>query len=72
MENCPRIVLFPEDLSNVSGGGNKTLYRLYNTIRDSVGLRKGIRITIYHVRDYFKISLEDVIHGVFGEKHINH
>ncbi len=66
MKKPQRIILFPEDLSSFSGGGSKTLYRLYNTIREKFGLDKKIRLTIYHIRDYFKISLEDVIHAIFG------
>ncbi len=60
-----RVILFPEDLQYFSGGGFRTNYRLYNDIRNKFGLDKKVRITIYHVRDYFNISLEDVIHGVF-------
>ncbi|WP_170311256.1 hypothetical protein [Pedobacter ureilyticus] len=60
-----RVVLFPEDLRSFSGGGTKTNYRLYNEIRAKFQLEKKVRITIYHVRDYFHIPLEDVIHGIF-------
>lgn len=61
-----RVVLFPEDLRNFSGGGTKTNYRLYNTIRSNFGLGKKVRITTYHVRDYFNIAIEDVNQAIFG------
>ncbi|MNK58854.1 hypothetical protein D3C87_779510 [compost metagenome] len=65
---CSRVILFPEDLRSFSGGGTKTNYRLYNDIRSKFQLEKKVRITIYHVRDYFHITLEDVVHAIFTQK----
>lgn len=65
---CSRVILFPEDLRSFSGGGTKTNYRLYNDIRSAFQLSKKVRITIYHVRDYFHITLEDVIDAIFNRR----
>ncbi|RZL43708.1 MAG: hypothetical protein EOP00_22350 [Pedobacter sp.] len=69
MPTYSRIILFAEDLRAFSAGSDKSNYRLYKCIHTKYGLDKNARVTIYHVRDYFKISIEDVMHSVFGEKH---
>lgn len=62
-----RVVLFPADLLCFSGGCARGSYRLYNKIRLKFKLEKSVRITIFHVRDYYQITIEDVLQAIFGK-----
>lgn len=60
----PRVILYPEDLHHFASC-IKACYKLYNDIRKEFGLFSK-RITIYHLRDYYGLTLEDTVHAVFG------
>lgn len=61
-----RVTLYPEDLHSFCAC-NKARYKLYNDIRQEFNLPKTKRITIYHLRDYFNISLADARQAIFGD-----
>ncbi|WP_343533934.1 hypothetical protein [Pedobacter sp.] len=65
-KKTPRVILYPDDLHNFCAC-DKARYKLYNHIRQEFNLPKSKRITIYHLRDYFNISLVDARQAIFGE-----
>ncbi len=66
MEKKPRrVILYPHDLLSFCAT-KKACYKLYNDIRDEFKLRKPKRITIFHLRIYFNLSIEDACLAVFG------
>jgi len=66
MEKKPRrVTLYPQDLHSFCAT-KRACYKLYNDIRQEFNLAKYKRITIFHLRDYFKLSIEDVCLAVFG------
>lgn len=62
-----RVVLYPMDLKPFCEGSPELANKLYEEIRDHVGLRESIPITTFHVRDYLKIDLEEVNKAIFPD-----
>ncbi|MFD1631133.1 hypothetical protein [Pseudopedobacter beijingensis] len=60
-ENYTHLVIYPYDLMgifNVNKSGAK--YR-YSKIKKFFDLKRGQYLTVYHLRDYINMSLEDTI-----------
>ena len=55
-----RVLVYPADLKFWADKSDKSVYRLYHQIQEAFGLEKEKRITIFHLRDYYHISLDDV------------
>ncbi len=56
-----RILVYPADLKIwASSKSDKSVYRLYHQIQEAFNLDHSRDLTIFHLRDYFKISLEDI------------
>lgn len=68
MENdIPRVILYPEDFHSFASNA-KARYKLYNQIREEFNLDKSKRIMIYHVSEYYNLSLENTVHAIFLNK----
>lgn len=65
--NIPRVIVYPQDLHSFASSA-KARYKLYNQIREEFNLDKPKRITIYHVSEYFNLSLEHTVHAIFLNK----
>ena len=56
-----RVFVYPSDLKFwLDRKSDKSVYRLYHTIQEAFQLQKERYLTIFHLRDYYRISLEDV------------
>ena len=60
MKKPQRKILYPEDLRAFCAGSDRSCQRLYKNIHTAYKLAKGVRITVYHLRNYFGISKEDM------------
>lgn len=61
----PRVVLYPEDLKPFILGSEKNVYKLYAQIKERFNIPKDIRVTIFNVRDFFTMTLGEVIWIIF-------
>lgn len=57
-----RVFVYPADLKFWLGNkSDKSVYRLYHNIQDRFHVERDRFLTIFHLRDYCHISLDDVI-----------
>ncbi len=61
----PRVVLYPEDLKPFVVGSDKNVYKLYAQIKERFNIPKNIRVTIFNVRDFYSMTIEEVIWIIF-------
>ena len=61
MVSLPRLAVYTADLQRITGQSERTCQRLLVQIRDTFGLEKRQRVTVYQVSDYLGISLTDVV-----------
>jgi len=64
----PRVVLYPEDLKPFVLGAEKNVYKLYAQIKERFNIPKDMKVTIFNVRDFFTMTLEEVIWVIFKLK----
>ncbi|RWU09887.1 hypothetical protein [Pedobacter chitinilyticus] len=67
MDPRKRVIIHPYDLLYHFCGCEKSCYNLYHDIRETFNLPKDRKITIFHIRDYYNISLEDARIAIFGD-----
>lgn len=61
----PRVVLYPTDLKPFCLGSESSVYRLYDKIKTRFNIDKEARVTIFHIRDFYNITIQEVIWTIF-------
>lgn len=59
-----RIIVYPSDFQNWSDKKGAAAYRNYIKTRQLLDLNKDQPLTIFHLRDLWKIPLEDIINSL--------
>lgn len=67
MDPRKRVILYPSDFLYNFCGCEKSCYNLYHDIREAFDLPKERKITIFHLRKYYNISLEEARIAIFGD-----
>jgi hypothetical protein len=55
-----RLLVYPADLKQLMGKSDKSVYIEIKRIKERFGLGQKDKITIFHVKDYYHITIEEL------------
>ena len=61
-----RVIVYPADIQRWYGNRKRGAYLKYRKIKLELGVPVNRPLTIFHLRDYFGISLEDIVKRLFA------